>query len=135
MGRPKRTKIEVNNKKSLTELMQDAYNDANNQISQSQRIVNQLEQKEDPDDDIENTAKINREKVNALKIRDSAIKTKTDLARLQSEIIKNEGDENKALDDAEDEKVGRLNFQEIRKMVNQTKNESGNESENKGEDE
>lgn len=128
MPRPKKAQIEVNSKKSLTELMQEAYNDANNQINQTQNVINNLSSWESPENDkADDVAKINKEKVNALKVRDSAIRIKTDLARLQSEIIKHEGNKEAALDDAENSNVSEIDFKKLREAVNKEKNGDQNE--------
>lgn len=130
MARPKKTKIEVNDKKSLAELMQETYNDANNQMNQSQKVINNLDSWLSPaNDSADDVAKINKEKVGALKIKDSAAKIKMDLARLQAEIIKNEGDKEKAAEEAEEGKVSNLDFKELRKVIEKGKNEENENNE------
>lgn len=126
MARPKKTKIEADSKQSLTELMQETYNNANDQINQTQKVVNELSSHESPNDSTEDVAKINKEKVNALKARDSAIRIKTDLARLQSEMIKH-GDKDTAVNEAENESVSDLDFKDLREKINLEKREKDNQ--------
>lgn len=130
MARPKKTKIEAGSKQSLTELMQETYNNANDQINQAQKIVNELSSHESPNDSTDDVAKINKEKVSALKARDSAIRIKTDLARLNSEMIKHDNKE-QALDEAEDAQVSDLDFSNLRKELKGSNDEDNEEGENK----
>ena len=50
-------------------------------------------------EDVEDAAKIAKAKVDAQKIKDSGIKIKLEVAKLQSDIIKHGGDVSEALDD------------------------------------
>ena len=90
---PRKTKqsIRINNNDSLSGLMQETYNDACLQINDAQRTINELTVSAAPDG-VDDLTKIAKEKGGLLKIKDSAIRIKLELAKLQSDIIKNRGD-------------------------------------------
>lgn len=133
MGRPRKTNIEVNDKKSLADLMQETYNDANDQMHKAQRVVNQLESGESPDNtDTDDISKIAKQKTDALKVRDSAIKIKIDIAKLQSEVLKHGGDEQTAVESANQGNVDLSDFETIREMLGKY---SGNDEENNNKNE
>jgi len=90
MPRKKKQQIKVNNSTSLEGLMQEVYNDACTQISDAQRTINELANSTTAED-VDDATKIAREKSNAQKLKDSGIKIKLEVAKLQSDIIKHNG--------------------------------------------
>lgn len=90
MARSKKQKIEINNNDSLQGLMQEVYNNACNQLNDSQKVINEIAVAASPQD-VDDYAKIATSKINALKLKDSAIKIKLDVGKLQNEIIKHSG--------------------------------------------
>ncbi len=88
---PKKRKlvVRVNNPNSLENLMQETYNDACIQLNDAQRGINELGNKVD-EENISNDdlAKIATSKVNYLKVKEKAINFKLELAKLQSNILK-----------------------------------------------
>lgn len=90
MPRKRKQHIKVNNTSSLEGLMQEVYNDACTQINDAQRIINELNNSTTAED-VDDATKIAREKSNAQKIKDSGIKIKLEVAKLQSDIIKHNG--------------------------------------------
>ena len=60
--------------------------------------------------------KIAKEKGNLLKVKDSAIRVKLEIAKLQSDIIKNRGDANAAIAERSNGKVSLNDFKSIREM-------------------
>jgi len=90
MPRRKKTKLKLNDVDSLTNLMQETYNDACSQQIDAQRAINEMVNSAEPED-VNDITSIAREKANLLKIKDSAIKVKLELSKLKSEIIKQNG--------------------------------------------
>jgi hypothetical protein len=90
MPRKRKQKIKVNNTESLEGLMQEVYNDACVQINDAQRNINELINTIAPED-IDDITKIAKEKTSAHKIKESGIKIKLEVAKLQSDIIKHNG--------------------------------------------
>lgn len=98
MPRKKKQDVRINDTASLEGLLQETYNDALLQITEVQSVINELSanvnaetSRSDNDLTIEDLTKIAKEKGGLLKVKDSAIRTKLDIARLQSDIIKNSG--------------------------------------------
>lgn len=91
MPRRIKQKIEINSSDSLSGLMQETYNDACLQIIDTQKTINELVLTIQPED-IDDITKVAKEKSNLLKVKDSAIRIKLEIAKLQSDIIKNKGD-------------------------------------------
>jgi len=90
MPRKKKQSIKVNNSTSLESLMQETYNDACGQILDAQKTINELTNAADPED-VSEYALIAKERTNTLKIKDSAIKIKLEVAKLQNDILKHNG--------------------------------------------
>lgn len=90
MGRKKNLTVRIDNIETLQDLMQEVYHDACGQIVDAQKTINTLTSASEPQDTDDHT-KIAKAKVDALKIKDSAIKIKLDVGRLQNDIIKNQG--------------------------------------------
>lgn len=93
MPRKKKTDVKVNNTESLEGLMQETYNDACLQISNAKQTINELSTAVPKTDlDVDDLTKIAKEKAGLLKVKESGIRIKLELAKLQSDIIKNKGD-------------------------------------------
>lgn len=116
MPRKKKQEVKVNDVESLEGLMQETYNDACLQISDAQRTINELSTGATPQD-IEDITKIAKEKGGLLKVKDSAIRIKLELAKLQSDIIKNRGDVDATIQERTDGKVSVDDFKSIRQML------------------
>ena len=74
--------------------------------------------------DVDDHTKIAKEKGNLLKIKDSSIRIKLELAKLQSDIIKNRGDADSAINERSHGTASLSDFKSIREML---KNEANNE--------
>ena len=85
MSRPKKTKINLN-KDSLTEFMQEIYNDSSNLMNSARKELNERKSRAEVEDigDEYQIGKVNNE---TLKLIDSAIDKKLSLAKLQSQIV------------------------------------------------
>lgn len=117
MPRKKKQQIKVNSNPSLEGLMQEVYNDACSQINDAQRTINELT-KSTTTEDVEDAAKIAKAKTDAQKIKDSGIKIKLEVAKLQSDIIKHSGNAEKAVNDHFQGKANMDDFKSIREMIN-----------------
>ena len=127
MPRKKKQDIRVNSNESLEGLIQETYNDACLQISDSQRTINELSASIPPTD-VDDLTKIVKEKGNLLKIKDSAIRIKLEIAKLQNDIIKNSGDIETAVNQRSNGTASLSDFKTIRQMfVDDKKNSNTNE--------
>jgi hypothetical protein len=115
MPRRKKQKIEVNSNNSLQGLLQEVYNDACNQINDAQRVVNEVASGSAPED-VDDWAKVAKAKTDALKLKDSGIKAKLDVAKLQAELIKHNGSLGEAVENNPDV-VSADSFAKIREMI------------------
>jgi hypothetical protein len=120
LPRKKKQEVKVNSVDSLEGLMQETYNDACLQINDAQRTINELSISAEPTD-VEDLTKIAKEKGGLLKVKDSAIRIKLELAKLQSDIIKNKGDADSAINERTDGKVSANDFKSIREMLKNDK--------------
>ncbi len=127
MPRKKKQDVKVNNTESLEGLMQETYNDACLQINDAQRTINELAASATPTD-VDDLTKIAKEKGGLLKIKDSAIRIKLELAKLQSDIIKNSGDIETTLNERTQGSASFDDFKSIREML-KNQNNSENETE------
>jgi hypothetical protein len=116
MPRKRKTDVKVNNTDSLEELMQETYNDACLQIIDAQRTINELASGTTPED-VDDITKIAKEKAGLLKVKDSAIRIKLELAKLQSDIIKKNGDLEAALNERNDGPASLDDFKSIRDLL------------------
>lgn len=120
MPRKKKQDVKVNNVDSLEGLMQETYNDACLQINEAQSTINELAVGATPQD-VEDMTKIAKEKGGLLKVKDSAIRIKLELAKLQSDIIKYNGNTDAAIQERSDGKVSSDDFKAIREMLKNDK--------------
>jgi hypothetical protein len=120
MPRKKKQDVKVNDVESLEGLMQETYNDACLQINDAQRSINELASSATPQD-VDDLTKIAKEKGGLLKVKDSAIRIKLELAKLQSDILKNRGDAETAIQERTDGKASLNDFKSIREMLKNDK--------------
>lgn len=116
MPRKKKQDVKVNDAESLEGLMQETYNDACLQINDAQRTINELSSAAQPDG-VDDLTKIAKEKGGLLKVKDSAIRIKLELAKLQSDILKNKGDVDTTVAQRTDGKASLDDFKSIREML------------------
>ena len=126
MPRKRKTDVKVNNNDSLESLMQETYNDACLQISDAQKTINELATSATPLD-IDDHTKIAKEKGGLLKIKDSAIRIKLEIAKLQNDILKNKGDVDSAVSERSNGGASLSDFKSIREMLKNEKNNEENE--------
>lgn len=130
MPRKKKQDVKVNNTNSLEGLMQETYNDACLQIIDAQKTINEITTSATPTD-VDDITKIAKEKGGLLKIKDSAIRIKLELAKLQSDIIKNNGDLETTISERVNDDSMSLDdgFKSIREMIKKNSNENQEETE------
>ena len=130
MPRKKKQDVKVNNTESLEGLMQETYNDACLQITDAQKVINELATGVTPQDVDEHT-KVAKEKAGLLKVKEAGIRIKLEIAKLQSDIIKNRGDVDAAVSERSNGSASISDFKSIREMIKKDKldNESQNELE------
>ena len=126
MARKKKQDVKINNVDSLEGLCQEAYNDACAQINDAQKTINEMVNSANPVD-VDDITKIAKGKVDALKIKDSAIKIKLEIAKLQNDILKNNGDAAAAIKERTDGAVSLDDFAKVRELIKGNQNK---ESEN-----
>ena len=85
-------KIDLNNEQTIKDLLQEAYNLANEQIIQTQNEINKMANSTRLQDTVmEEKAKYGKIINDYLKIKDSAIRAKIEIAKLLSDIIAHNG--------------------------------------------
>jgi len=115
MARSRRQIIEVNSNASLQSIMQETYNNACSQINDAQKIINEVSSSATPED-VDDITKIAKSKVDALKLKDSAIKMKLEIGKLQSDIIKYSGNMSEVLTN-NTQLATADNFSAVREMI------------------
>lgn len=110
MPRKKKQEVKVNSTASLEGLLQETYNDACLQINEAQVGINELANAATPND-VDDYTKIAKEKSNFLKVKDSAIRIKLELAKVQSDLIKNSGSMNQLT--TTEQQHGEANFDDF----------------------
>jgi len=129
MPRKKKQDVKVNNTDSLEGLMQETYNDACLQINDAQKTINELSTSIPQTDlDVDDLTKIAKEKAGLLKVKESGIRIKLELAKLQSDILKNHGDVDAAVSERSNGTASVSDFKSIRELLKKDKKEN-NETE------
>jgi hypothetical protein len=123
MPRKKKQDVKVNDTESLEGLMQETYNDACLQITDAQKTINELSASATPTD-VDDLTKIAKEKAGLLKVKDSAIRVKLELAKLQSDIIKSRGDIDTAISERSNGAASLSDFKSIREMLKNSDSEN-----------
>lgn len=118
MPRKKKQQIKTNDNASLEGLLQETYNDACANILAAQSNINEMANAAEPED-VDDLTKIAKEKNNALKVKESSIKIKLEIAKLQSDIIKHNGNATEVTNERTGGKVSLNDFKEIRKMLDE----------------
>jgi len=123
MGRKVKQDVKINDNQSLEGLMQETYNDACLQITEAQKTINELTASATPEG-VDDLTKIAKEKGGLLKIKDSGIRIKLELAKLQSDIIKTGGNAAVAISERTSGKASVDDFDSVREMLKQNKKEA-----------
>lgn len=111
-------KIELNNPTNIKDLLQTIYRLADEQISQAQNEINKLSNATRLQDEAMDAKGKYAKAINDyLSIKDKAISKKIDIAKILTEIYKHNGDVQSALNDGTMNKDLAINFDDIRKFV------------------
>ena len=123
MPRKQKTTVKIKSDDSLTSLMQETYNDACLQITDAQKTINELSSSiPQADLDVDDLTKIAKEKAGLLKVKESGIRIKLELAKLQSDIIKNRGDVDSTITERSNGSASLNDFKSIREMLKNSDN-------------
>lgn len=111
-------KIKLNDVNNLRDLLEEAYTLSNEQIKQAQDEINKLANATKLTDEVmDSKAKYAKAINDYLSIKDKAIKTKLDIAKLMSEVLSHNGDVAKA---TEEGTAGKLDFDAIKKAIDES---------------
>ena len=114
-------KIELNNAQNLRDLLQNAYDIAEEQIVQEQNEINKLASATAlQNESIDGKAKYAKAINDYLGMKDKAISKKIDVAKILAEIYHHNGDVKAALESTSAGKSATLDFEAIKKMVDET---------------
>ncbi len=117
-------KIELNDTQNIRDLLQEAYKLADEQIVQSQNEINKLSSATNLHEEaMDAKAKYAKSINDYLAIKDKAISKKLDIAKLLSDILNHNGDVKSAVDNGSAMKNMSINFDDIRKIVDDSLNE------------
>ena len=120
-------KVVINSLENVRELLQEAYNQADEQLIQSQNEISKLANSTKLSEEImESKAKYAKAMNDYLGMKDKSIAKKIEIARLLTEICKHNGDANKV--NEESSKAMTFDFSKIREMVSQSVNEKKSET-------
>lgn len=120
-------KVVINSLENVRELLQEAYNQADEQLIQSQNEISKLSNSTKLSEEImESKAKYAKAMNDYLGMKDKSIAKKIEIARLLTEICKHNGDANKG--NEESAKVMTFDFSKIREMVANSTNEKKSET-------
>lgn len=117
-------KIELNDIQNIRDLLQEAYKLADEQIVQSQNEINKLASATNLHEEaMDSKAKYAKSINDYLSIKDKAISKKLDIAKLLSDILNHNGDVRSAIDNGSAMKNMSIDFDDIRKIVDDSLNE------------
>lgn len=102
--------------------MQETYNDACLQINDAQKTINELSTSIPQGAlDVDDLTKIAKEKGGLLKVKEAGIRIKLEIAKLQSDIIKNRGDVDSTISERNNGSVSLGDFKSLREMLKKDK--------------
>ena len=114
-------KIQVNDLQNVRDLLQTAYDLANEQIVQAQNEINKLSvATELQNETIEGKSRYAKAINDYLSIKDKAISKKLDIAKILADICNHNGDVKEAFDSGANMKDMDFNFDDIKKMVDES---------------
>lgn len=116
-------RIELNDLQNIRDLLQNAYNLADEQIVQSQNEINKLSNATQlQEETIEGRTKYAKAINDYLGMKDKAISKKIDIAKILTEIQKFNGDVKAALESNATQGSMDFDFESIKKMVDEAHN-------------
>lgn len=116
-------KIELNNANNVRELLQISYDQACQQITQAQDEMNKLANSTQLQDEVmEGKTKYSKAMNDYMMVKDKAIRTKLDIAKLMTEILAHDGDVKKTMEDGTSSNAT-FDIKKIKKMVSESYSE------------
>ena len=117
-------KIQINDAQNIRDLLQEAYYLASEQITQAQSEINKMANATQlQEETIDGKSRYGKIINDYLAIKDKAIAKKLDIAKLLSDILNHNGDVKSAIDNGSAMKNMSINFDDIRKIVDDSLNE------------
>lgn len=114
-------KLQLNNTQNLRDLLQSAYNLADEQIIQAQNEINKMASATQLQNEaMDAKAKYGKIINDYLGIKDKAISKKLDIAKIMSDVLHYNGNVQQALDEGANIKNMDFNFDDIKKMVDES---------------
>ena len=109
-------KIKINNQESLESLLQKIYDESDMQMNQAQEQINLLTTSSDlSEESLDAKTKYSKAINDMLSIKEKMLKTKIEIGKLLSEVLKYNGDVDKALN--EDSSSSSFNVDELKKQI------------------
>ena len=119
-------KIEINDIQNIRDLLQNAYNLADEQIIQAQNEINKMANATQlQEESIDGKAKYGKIINDYLGVKDKAISKKIDIAKILTDIHNHNGDVKEALENGAQSKGMDFNFDDIKKMIDESYEEKG----------
>lgn len=122
-------KITINDNKNLEVLLQKIYDEVDALVYQTQLEINKLSNSTDlaeEDSTIDAKTKYSKAINDLLTTKNKAISAKLDIGKLMTEILKYNGDANKALNNPM--KNQSLNFEDLKKKITESMNSNNTET-------
>lgn len=117
-------KIELNDTQNIRDILQEAYKLADEQLIQAQNEINKMSNATKLQEEaMDSKAKYGKIINDYLAIKDKAISKKLDIAKLLTDIYHFKGNVKDALENGEAAKNMSFNFDDIRKIVDDSLNE------------
>ena len=117
-------KIELNDTQNIRDLLQEAYKLADEQLIQAQNEINKMSNATKLQEEaMDSKAKYGKIINDYLAIKDKAISKKLDIAKLLTDIYHFKGNVKDALENGEAAKNMSFNFDDIRKIIDDSLNE------------
>lgn len=114
-------KIEINDIQNIRDLLQNAYNLADEQIIQAQNEINKMANATQlQEETIDGKAKYGKIINDYLGVKDKAISKKIDIAKILTDIHNHNGDVKEALENGAQSKGMDFNFDDIKKMIDES---------------
>jgi hypothetical protein len=114
-------KIQLNDSQNLRDLLQEIYRISDEQIIQAQNEINKLSNATQlKDEPMDARSKYSKAINDYLGIKDKAISKKLDVAKIMSDVLHYNGNVQQALDEGANIKNMDFNFDDIKKMVDES---------------
>lgn len=118
----KRYRLQLNSAQSIQELLQETYNEACKNIEEAQQQINKITSSVQLNDEtLDQKAKYAKAINDFIATKDKAVGRKLEISKLMGEILKYNGDVNKALSGSDI--AEKLDIDELQTLINRMDNE------------